>query len=56
LNAQKLRLLFLNVGHFADHLFMLIFAKAAFSAELAFGLAENGAYAEGVRSARRQIP
>jgi MFS family permease len=40
------RLLFLNVGHFADHLFMLIFAKAAFSAGLAFGLAEEGAYAE----------
>ncbi len=40
------RLLFLNVGHFADHLFMLIFAKAAFSAGLAFSLAEEGAYAE----------
>ncbi len=46
LSHQKLRLLFLNVGHFADHMFMLIFAKAAFSAGLAFGLAENGAYAE----------
>jgi MFS family permease len=46
LNAQKLRFTFLNVGHFVDHLFMLIFAKAAFSAGLAFGLAENGAYAE----------
>ncbi|MDP6342249.1 MAG: MFS transporter [Alphaproteobacteria bacterium] len=44
--AQSLRLLFLNVGHFADHLFMLIFAKAAFSAGLAFGLAADGAYAE----------
>ena len=43
---QQLRLLFLNVGHFFDHLFMLIFAKAAFSAGLAFGLAANGAYAE----------
>ena len=40
------RFLFLNVGHFADHLFMLIFAKAAFSAGLAFGLAKDGAYAE----------
>lgn len=40
------RLLFLNVGHFVDHLFMLIFAKAAFSAGLAFGLAKDGAYAE----------
>ncbi len=46
MNAQKLRLLFLNVGHFTDHLFMLIFAKAAFSAGLAFGLAADGAYAE----------
>lgn len=44
--AQSLRLLFLNVGYFADHLFMLIFAKAAFSAGLAFGLAADGAYAE----------
>lgn len=46
MGAQKLRFLFLNLGHFADHLFMLIFAKAAVSAGLAFGLAENGAYAE----------
>jgi len=44
--ADKARLLFLNVGHFADHLFMLIFAKAAFSAGLDFGLAKDGAYAE----------
>ncbi len=44
--GQRARLLFLNFGHFADHLFMLIFAKAAFSAGLAFGLAEQGAYAE----------
>jgi len=41
-DGQKLRLLFLNVGHFVDHMFMLIFAKAAFSAGLAFGLAEGG--------------
>jgi MFS family permease len=40
------RLLFLNIGHFTDHLLMLIFAKAAFSAGLAFGLAEDGAYTE----------
>lgn len=46
MNAQSLRFLFLNLGHFADHLFMLIFAKAAVSAGLAFGLAQNGAYAE----------
>ena len=43
---RSLRLLFLNLGHFVDHLFMLIFAKAAFSAGLAFGLAADGAYAE----------
>ena len=46
LAAPNARLLFLNVGHFVDHLFMLIFAKAAFSAGLAFGLAKDGAYAE----------
>ena len=44
--APKLRLFFLNLGHFTDHLFMLIFAKAAVSAGLAFGLASDGAYAE----------
>ena len=43
---SSFRLLFLNLGHFIDHLLMLIFAKAAFSAGLAFGLAEQGAYAE----------
>ena len=46
MNAQKLRFAFLNAGHFVDHLFMLIFAKAAFSAGLYFGLAKDGAYAE----------
>ncbi len=46
LHDQRTRLLFLNVGHFTDHLFMLIFAKAAFSAGLAFGLAKDGAYTE----------
>ena len=46
MSAQRLRYLFLNLGHFADHMFMLIFAKAAVSAGLAFGLAEHGAYAE----------
>jgi len=45
-SAQRLRYLFLNLGHFGDHMFMLIFAKAAVSAGLAFGLAEHGAYAE----------
>ena len=46
LAAPNARLLFLNVGHFVDHLFMLIFAKAAFSAGLAFGLGRDGAYAD----------
>ena len=43
---SKTRLLYINVGHFVDHLFMLIFAKAAFSAGLSFGMARDGAYAE----------
>ncbi|MDA1088897.1 MAG: MFS transporter [Proteobacteria bacterium] len=46
LTDQRIRFLFLNVGHFVDHLFMLIFAKAAYSAGLSFGLAKDGAYAE----------
>ncbi|MFC4271571.1 MFS transporter [Sneathiella chungangensis] len=46
MTQQQVRFTFLNFGHFVDHLFMLIFAKAAFSAGLAFGLAEDGAYAE----------
>lgn len=41
-----MRLLYLNGAHFVDHMFMLIFAKAAFTAGLAFGLAADGAYAE----------
>lgn len=44
--TNRLHLLFLNAGHFADHLFMLIFAKAAFTAGLAFGVAADGAYAD----------
>ncbi len=44
--VPNIRLLFINLGHFVDHLFMLIFAKAAFSAGLSFGLAKDGAYAE----------
>ncbi|PPR69472.1 MAG: hypothetical protein CFH02_00516, partial [Alphaproteobacteria bacterium MarineAlpha3_Bin1] len=46
MSDQRIRFLFLNIGHFVDHMFMLIFAKAAFSAGLAFGLAKDGAYAE----------
>lgn len=46
MSLRSPRLLFLNVGHFVDHMCMLIFAKAAFTAGLAFGLAPDGAYAE----------
>ena len=46
MSASRLRYLFLNVGHFADHLFMLIFAKAAFDAGVAFGFGSERAYAE----------
>ena len=44
--GNRLRLLYLNVGHFIDHMMMLIFAKAAFDAGRSFGLGENYAYAE----------
>ncbi len=46
MSIGRSHLLFLNIGHLADHLFMLIFAKAAFAAGLAFGLARDGAYAD----------
>jgi len=38
MSAAKLRFLFLNVGHFADHLFILLFAKAAYDAGKAWDL------------------
>lgn len=38
MSAQKVRFFFLNLGHFVDHLFMLIFAKAAYDAGSAWGL------------------
>lgn len=38
MTAPRLRMLFLNLGHFVDHLFMLIFAKAAYDAGKAWGL------------------
>ncbi len=46
MSAVRLRFLFLNLGHFADHLFMLIFAKAAFDAGVSFGFGSERAYAE----------
>ncbi len=41
-----MRLLYLNFGHFIDHMLILIFAKAAFSAGIDFGFGKDGAYAE----------
>ncbi|SVC59094.1 uncharacterized protein METZ01_LOCUS311948, partial [marine metagenome] len=37
INQISLRLLYLNFGHFIDHMLVLIFAKAAFSAGIDFG-------------------
>ncbi len=38
MSPARLRMLFLNLGHFVDHLFMLIFAKAAYDAGKAWGM------------------
>ena len=46
IKPNSLRLLYLNIGHFTNHMLMLIFAKAAFSAGIDFGFGKNGAYAE----------
>ena len=46
INPISLRLLYLNFGHFTDHMLMLIFAKAAFSAGIDFGFGKDGSYAE----------
>ena len=46
INPITLRLFYLNFGHFTDHMLMLIFAKAAFSAGIDFGLGKDGAFAE----------
>ena len=46
INPISLRLLYLNFGHFTDHMLILIFAKAAFSAGIDFELGKNGAYAD----------
>ena len=40
------RLLYLNFGHFTNHMLMLIFAKAAFSAGIDFGFGKDGAFTE----------
>ena len=46
INQISLRLLYLNFGHFIDHMLILIFAKAAFSTGIDFGFGKDGAYAE----------
>jgi len=37
---------YINIGHFLDHMIMLIFAKAAFSIGIDFGLLKDSAFAE----------
>ncbi len=46
IDPAKLRLFYINFGHFTDHMLMLIFAKAAFSAGIDFGIGKDLAYAE----------
>ena len=46
INPAKLRLFYINFGHFIDHMLMLIFAKAAFNAGIYFGIGKDMAYAE----------
>ena len=46
INFSKLRLFYINFGHFIDHMFMLIFAKAAFNAGIEFGIGKDMAYVE----------
>ena len=46
INPLKLRLFYINFGHFIDHMLMLIFAKAAFNAGIEFGIGKDMAYAE----------
>ena len=40
INSSKFRFFYINFGHFIDHMFMLIFAKAAFNAGIEFGIAK----------------
>ena len=46
IEPAKLRLFYINFGHFTDHMLMLIFAKAAFNAGIDFGIGKDLAYAE----------
>ncbi len=43
---SKLRLFYINFGHFIDHMLMLIFAKAAFHAGIELGIQNDLAYSE----------
>ena len=38
MNANRIRFLFLNLGHLADHLFMLLFATVVVTLESEWGL------------------
>ena len=46
IDSAKLRLFYINFGHFVDHMLILIFAKAAFNAGIDFGIDKDVAYAE----------
>ena len=46
IHQEKVRGVFINFGHFLDHMLMLIFAKAAFNAGIDFGINKDLAYAE----------
>ena len=46
INPSKLRILYINFGHFIVHMLMLIYAKAAFNAGIEFGIGKDMAYAE----------
>ena len=46
INPAKLRLFYINFGHFTDHMLILIFAKAAFNAGIDFGIGKDLAYVE----------
>ena len=46
IKQSKLRIFYINFGHFIDHMLMLIFAKAAFHAGIELGIQKDLAYAE----------
>ena len=46
IDSAKLRLFYINFGHFVDHMLILIFAKAAFNAGIDFGIDKDVSYAD----------